>query len=362
MAIYTFLTLDRISLFWGGFFTGILWFWWVSISFVYYDLSYLMPLGVIGFGLIYAILFVTTTIYSKLYIRASLLFLLSFISPFSFNWFKPELLFINSYFSSSKISFLIIILSISLFIYFKNKTYKILSLCLLLIAINYNYTPPKLPNIKIAMPQFNIDQKYKWNKKYTKNIIDINFIKIKDAINNNYDVVILPETAFPILLNKSINLMQRLKQLSKDITIITGAMHKENGQYHNSSYMFEDGIVTIAHKVVLVPFGEAVPFPKFLTDIINDIFFNGAQDYTTAKKPTDFEIKGVKFRNAICYETTTDKIYENSPKYVISISNNAWFTPSIEPTLQKLLMKYYARKYNLIIFSVANKSDNIITY
>jgi apolipoprotein N-acyltransferase len=360
MAIYTFLTLDKIALFWGGFFSGILWFWWVSISFIYYDLSYLIPLVIIGFGLVYALLFLATSIFNKLYIRAILLFLLSFISPFNFNWFKPELIFINSYISSSKLSFAIVIFSIFLFIYLKNKKYRLLSLGLLIFTLNSSYIAPKLPPLKISMPQFNIDQNDKWDKKYINDILKINYARIDDAIKENYDVVILPETAFPMLLNLYDNHMKKLKNLSKSITIITGAMHKQNNQYHNSTYIFNNGNVKIAHKVVLVPFGEEVPAPKIITDFINKIFFDGAQDYTTAKDPTDFKIKNIKFRNAICYETTTNTIYKNTPQYVISISNNAWFTPSIEPTLQKLLMKYYAKKYNVIIFAVSNKSKNNI--
>jgi apolipoprotein N-acyltransferase len=43
---------------------------------------------------------------------------------------------------------------------------------------------------------------------------------------------------------------------------------------------------------------------------------------------------------------------------MISISNNAWFTPSIEPTLQKLLMQYYSKLYGVTIYAVANGSSN----
>jgi len=39
---------------------------------------------------------------------------------------------------------------------------------------------------------------------------------------------------------------------------------------------------------------------------------------------------------------------------MIAISNNAWFAPSIEPTIQKLLMEYYARKYGVTIYHAAN--------
>ena len=45
---------------------------------------------------------------------------------------------------------------------------------------------------------------------------------------------------------------------------------------------------------------------------------------------------------------------------MIMISNNAWFTPSIEPTLQHLLFKILLKKYSVTIFHVVNGSENRI--
>jgi apolipoprotein N-acyltransferase len=172
--------------------------------------------------------------------------------------------------------------------------------------------------------------------------------------------VVLPETAFTTVLNKNVMLLEKLKELSYKIDIITGGLFVENEQIYNASYHFSKGEVEIAKKVVLVPFGEEIPFPKFFVDLINKVFYNGAQDYSKASEPTDFMIKGDKFRNAICYEATTDKIFENlgDTKYMVAISNNAWFTPSIEPTLQHLLLKFYSKKYDVNIFHVVNGSSN----
>ena len=51
----------------------------------------------------------------------------------------------------------------------------------------------------------------------------------------------------------------------------------------------------------------------------------------------------------------------DSLRIVIAMSNNAWFTPSIEPTLQKLLMRFYARKNGVTIYHSANyKGTGII--
>ena len=116
----------------------------------------------------------------------------------------------------------------------------------------------------------------------------------------------------------------------------------------------QNGEYQIAKKLILVPFGEYIPLPKFAQDYINDTFFSGQSDFLTAEKPTDFTIKGEVFRNAICYEATCQEIYEGDVKFVIATSNNAWFAPSIEPTLQNLLMRYYARKNGVTIYHSAN--------
>jgi len=106
--------------------------------------------------------------------------------------------------------------------------------------------------------------------------------------------------------------------------------------------------------MILVPFGEYIPLPDFLKDIVNNYFFNGEEDFTPAKHTTDFIIKGVKFRNAICYEATTQRLFQGDVKYMLAISNNAWFEPSIEPTLQKLLLEFYAKINGTTIYHSAN--------
>ena len=318
------LIINKKSMFYAGFFTGILWFWWISYSFVYYNLVYLIPFVILSIGFIYGILFYFSAIFKNIFLRILLLYSLNFIHPFGFNWFKIDLPLINTYFNIYK-------------------------------------SDLKQPKLKIYLPQYNLSQDKKWDPVYLDTIVKKNISYIDFAITNHYDLIILPETAFPLILNKQTNLLKLLKEKSKKIAIITGALSAQNNTYLNSTFLFYNGKIQIANKVVLVPFGEKIPLPKFLVDFINNKFFDGATDYTNANNPTTFIIKGIKFRNAICYEATTDKIYKNlNTHYVIAISNNAWFTPSIEPTLQKLLLRYYAKKYNLIIFHATNKSKNTI--
>ena len=360
-AIYFLLVIPKRALFITGFLTGVLWCNWMAVSLQYYDLSYLSPVILIGIGLVYGLIFYLFALFDRLTFRILTIFAFTFFAPFGFNWMKFELLFVDSYIGTSKQDFLLILLAFYLII--KLKQYKILGLIPIFFAISL----PKgefidNPIAKIHMPQMYVNQDLKWQKEYRETLNEKNYEEILKAIDEKKDLVVLPETAFTIALNRNAENLERLTDLSKEIDIITGALYVEDNQIYNASYHFSKGNIQVAKKVVLVPFGEEIPLPKYFVDLINKVFYNGAQDYAKASAPTDFIIKDEKFRNAICYEGTTDKIFENlgDTKYMIMISNNAWFTPSIEPTLQHLLLKYYSKKYGVTIFHVVNGSSNNI--
>jgi len=363
LGFYSLLTCNKKIFTWVGFFIGIFWFYWISFSFRYYELIYLIPLVIVGFGLIYSLFFYLIGLISKTpEIRTVFIFLLMFFEPFGFNWFKPELILINSYFSTNIYLFGLFLISINLLVRLK-QYWKIFPVIFLILLSFFN-NPQKFekPSLDIAIANLNLDQNKKWKQKYKQEIINGNFFIINEAIKKGKELVILPESAFPMYLNLEENIIEKLKELSLKITIFTGGLSVRDDKVFNSSFLFQNGDYQIANKVVLVPFGEKIPLPKWAVSLINDWFFNGADDYESAKEPFDFNISGYSFRNAICYEATTNQIYKNNPKYMIAISNNAWFQPSIEPTLQKLLLKLHAKKYNTIIYHSANSGiSGIIT-
>lgn len=360
ISLYYILKASKSQGFYLGFFIGIFWFYWVSISLQYYEVTYLAPLSILLFAVSYGLFFYIICYFESTLIRVILIYLFSYFHPLGFNWFIPELIFVDSYFSIQKEHFALILASIYMVI--KLSRYKLLALLPLVLALDFGNQSIQMPNIKIDMPKFNVKQEQKWLKGNLSNLVEQNLEIIDNSIKNENELVILPETAFPILLNKEHFIMDALIEKSYKIDILLGSLYYEDDSFYNATYYFSKGNLQIAKKFVLVPFGEEIPFPKIFVDLINDIFYNGAQDYKKALSPTDFEIKGEKFRNAICYEATSDKIFENldDTKYMIAISNNAWFTPSIEPTLQKLLLKYYAKKYNIIIYHQVNGSENYI--
>ena len=172
--------------------------------------------------------------------------------------------------------------------------------------------------------------------------------------------MILPETTFAFSLSSNSNLHKILLEKSQKIAILAGAIGFDKNLNYNSAFFYDKGAFKRIDKYILVPFGEQIPLPNFMRDFINAKFFAGASDFASAKMPENIQIDGVSMRVAICYEGTRPEFYESKPEILALISNNAWFKPSTQAVLQKLLLRYYARKNSTLIYHSANGSQSQI--
>jgi len=379
IALYLLLNSSKKVWLFTGFFTGMFWFWWISLSFIHYSMPWAVPIVVVAMGLLYALLFYSIAKLSQIvensklhkyaflpYITKALgLFVLSYIHPFGFDWFKPELMFVNSYIGIEKWQFAIVLISIVLTVIRKN----ILFLLPILLAIEPNTSKiilsSSINNSPIELVETNTTVKDKWDESKHSEIYEEVFSFIDSAIESKKTLIVFPESVFPIFLNYNKLLVDRLKEKSKQISIVVGGLFWDGKTPYNSTYIFTKNSVQIANKVVLVPFGESNPLPDFLSDWVNEVFYDGAVDYKADSKVTDYVVDGVTYRNAICFEATSQKLYEKDsknqrPRNMIVLSNNGWFTPSIEPTLQSLLLLYYSRKYKTTIYHSTNMSSSYV--
>jgi apolipoprotein N-acyltransferase len=337
-----------------GFFIGIFWFWWIGLSFRYYDLYVMVPIVIILGGVIYSLFFwLISLLKHKFFISLFFIYGFDYITIFGFDWFKLDFLLVTTYFGVYKLNLILIFLAIWLVQY-----YKFLSLFLLLLAtLSFSHNI-KEPNLKIKLQSTEVRQDLKWERENTQSQIDNVFYFINRAIDEKYDMVIFPETVFPLGLNFQEYLIQELKEKSKKITIIVGGIKYQDNLSYNSTYIFDNQNMRILDKHILVPFGEYTPLPKFMQKFVNETFFNGAEDYKSAPDFGRFETNGYRFLNAICYEATVQKLYEQKESFIIASSNNAWYLPSIEPTLQKIIIKFYATKFHKIVYHATNLSKS----
>ncbi|SFV51571.1 Apolipoprotein N-acyltransferase [hydrothermal vent metagenome] len=372
ISLYLLLQQDKKTWFWYGFFIGILWFWWIGLSFKHYHMIWAIPFVILFVGLAYGIIFLciawiaekisnyfigmgtTHPTLLALALKALGLLVLSYLHPFSFDWYKPELMFIESYLGIEKWQFGIILLATVLSLWKKQFLYLFLTLFAYQPTIQMNHHIPD--TVQIVTTHTTVEDK--WNEALHPKQFRKLFDSIDKAIDEHKILVILPESVFPVFINHSQTLIDKLQERAKHISIITGGLYWDGKTPRNSAYIFTKDKVSVANKVVLVPFGESNPLPDFLSNWVNKVFYDGAVDYKASQNVVDYRINNTTYRNAICFEATSEKLYEGHPENMIVLSNNGWFTPSIEPTLQKLLLEYYSKKYGTTIYHSVNMSKS----
>ncbi|WP_257942395.1 apolipoprotein N-acyltransferase [Campylobacter lari] len=348
---------SKIGYFYTGFFVGILWFWWIALSSIYFDLAYLIPLEIILIGLIYGFLFLVCFFLKYDFLRLCGIFLLSFIHPFGFDWLNWGVLSVYGIFDASYQGIIAMFL-IAYFYYEKyiSRYYKMaIILILILIGAQYNQKQPQTLNLDYKLIQTNISQDQKFIQENLQTHSKDIFYQINQAIKEGKEAIVFPETAFAFALNKAPSYLQALKDLSKQIIIITGAISTTPNHLYNSTYVFDNGNIQVFNKHYLVPFGEEIPiFKNFFKK-----YFLNIDEFSKGKELNQYTLNNQLITNAICFEATKEKLYKNS-KIIIAISNNAWFNFSSEYKLQNFLMRFYANNYNASIYHAVNGKENAV--
>ncbi len=387
LTICIFLFLDRRFRFWFGFFVGVFGLYWITLSFRFYGIGWAIPFVIICIGIVIAIMMYFLLFFNDFNIRFLALLSLFIIHPFGFNWLNVAYLSSYSVFSAFH-SLLLIPIAIYV-IYNMKYVWKYLSFVFLILSFNMNFTTQE-PKLKIKVVQTHYAQDNKWSKESLQNIIDENLKEIQSAIDEKYEIVVLPETSFPFSMREDSDLYFRLLDMSRYIIIVFGALRymdydftnnhhdvisldsiQKQGPayttlipdsskgYYNSIFILSNATGIIADKINLVPFGETLPFNSILAPIYEKIMgetfgFNAGKD--TVKLSLHNNIISL----ANCYEGTTDMPYKGNVDSVIMLSNNAWFYPSLQPFLQKMIIKYYAVLNHSFVYHSTNYTQKAI--
>lgn len=402
LSIAIFLFMPRLYRFWFGFFVGVFGFYWMTLSLRFEGLSLLIPFILICVGIIYGLLCWILLYFQNLVWRIIAMVLLFVVHPLDFNWLNLAYLSSYSVFEASLLSLLCI--AFAFYFIITKSALGLLAPLLFLMSLDYNTTKqiPKL-NAKIIQTQYSQDMR--WKEENIHSIIDDNLYVIQQAINEGYPLVILPETSFPLILNTQTDLYNKLLDLSKHITIIVGALrtqntdfttninsintHKKNSSiftldtlkqrnkqlnkieesyinkpstqigYYNSVYIFSKGYSLIADKNALVPFGEILPFNNILSPLFEQIF-GDSFGFKKGHGIISFITQGLHVAIANCYEGTMELPYKTGAKYILMLSNNAWFYPSTQNFMQQMIMKYYARSFQTFIYHSTNYTPKAI--
>ena len=193
------------------------------------------------------------------------------------------------------------------------------------------------------------------NKKNTEEII-------KKIINESKsDYIIFAENNFPYLIDKNnLNTLNTFIQDNKKVII--GATTIHDGDYYNSFFLLEKNKIQTFDKQILVPFGEFLPFRKYLNfmEIIS-----GSTDYQKGDAERIITTSdNLKILPIICYEIVFDKIFNNINKkeidILVNITNDSWFGTRSGPYQHFYISRLKALVANKSLLRVSNNGISAI--
>jgi len=219
------------------------------------------------------------------------------------------------------------------------------------------------PRCRISLIQGNIPQEEKWDHRIQGMVFNKYLGLSRQTVMDEPDIVIWPETSFPGYWEYEEDMTRRVGELAKEVgsEFLIGSptfMETERGVLRMNSAVFISRFgkeIARHHKLRLVPFGEYVPFFKFLRHFFDDIgrFSHGRvmtlfeiprfrvgdvlQTASSAARPSGLHRRGHRPAMAvlICFEDIFPDLCRQFVRagadLLVNITNDAWFKDSTGP-------------------------------
>ena len=256
------------------------------------------------------------------------------------------------------VSFLIVLVNAALAeLIMDKKKYPglVIALAVILFVLGYGSVKLQLPGqqragIKISVMQGNIEQDKKWDPAYQAETMAVYKKLTREALKEQPDLVIWPETSVPFYFSGVAPTDQALTAdldafvKQNRVPLLFGSATyevKPNRRIigRNSAFLLSaDGQVEATyHKIHLVPFGEYVPlkgilfFVEKMVQAIGD--FQAGDDYTVMRVP--YAHTETKLSTVICYEIIfpdlVRRFVDKGAEIITTVTNDAWFGKTAAP-------------------------------
>ena len=239
--------------------------------------------------------------------------------------------------------------TLPIIIFFKIKRFEkfiILFSTILILSLNVYYGYNKIdkventqkkiiyPSIKLVSPKFNIERFFINESVEDKinELFEISYPLDKDLL------LIFPEgmTNIHEINQLDSNFNKISNQLTPNSKIILGITLDDKERIFNSLAIFnkEFKLEDIYNKNNLVPFGEFLPFEKFLKKFGLKKITHGYRSFSSSTERNILKVGTMSFLPLICYEIIfSGKLNKNKNEYdfILNISEDGWFGNSIGP-------------------------------
>lgn len=198
------------------------------------------------------------------------------------------------------------------------------------------WTQPEEPGTRrVALVQGAVPQAVKWLSEYREPTLAL--YESLSAPHWGSDVVLWPESAVPAFPDEIPDTLQRLQAaaLARDTALLIGIPtgDRHAGRYFNSIVLL-DGDRPRYDKHHLVPFGEYLPFDRWVRPVLNFLAIPMSAFSPGDARQPPLPFNGMRFGASICYEDAyAGEVIKPLPNanLLVNVSDDAWFGDSIAP-------------------------------
>jgi apolipoprotein N-acyltransferase len=222
--------------------------------------------------------------------------------------------------------------------------------------------------LKLRLVQGNVPQDTKWDADRARAIFGRYLALSRSGADGSYPLgdnalVIWPESALPFLVDESPAALREIADLLPGRTrLLLGALRRDTGppqRVYNSIIALDgDGrIEAVYDKVRLVPFGEFLPFSRWLDPIGIRRFIAAPQGFAAGGTTPVMHLQGLPpFVPLVCYEAIFPEQARrhDDAKWLLNVTNDAWFGASSGPYQHLAQARFRAIETGLPMVRVAN--------
>jgi len=379
-----------------GFFTA--GFYWVANALLVDALTFgwLYPIALLGLGAFFGLFFIlpfivwhtlnqskpwakvigfTCTFVLMEYLRSLLL------TGFPWNMlgtmfaFSDVLIQTASLIGCYGLSFALLVLVGSVYVFIKAKYKSAIVVFLLLLCLMTCFGVWRLSfynnnnsNLKVRLVQPSIAQRMKWNRETLQDNLKTYINMSRQKGFEDIKFVVWGETATAFNPKDSAFYKELIKRaVPQKGYLMTGLLRydEKNDILYNSMSVIDENGETIAFydKNHLVPFGEYIPFRKFLPKWIKPVA-NQIADFSRGEKYKILNVSGLpKFGALICYEVIfEDEVInrKNKPQFLVVFSNDGWYGKSSGPYQHLVSARMRATEEGITIIRAANSGISAV--
>lgn len=193
--------------------------------------------------------------------------------------------------------------------------------------------------IRAALIQANIASGEKWDMKMSE-ILDIYADYTLDAAAESPDIIIWPESALPVVLERNPNTTKRISDLAAEcaVPILAGILTEDElgGEYNSLVLFLPDRSISEEDysKRRLVPFGEFLPMRGLITTLIPPLAKVAMleDDVTPGADSGIITCDGVSYGALICFDSIYEGLARDSlldgAELLVVATNDSWFYDS----------------------------------